>query len=379
MPPRCAPGKHVFKFGKCASCGKPEGKLMEGGSVVDPGGVACPKSIGGRGKHRYKFGTCTLCKASEHGGSKSATPKTRIAKASGPCPPHLYKFGKCAKCGKQEGKLLEQGSVVDPGGVACPKSIGGKGKHRFKFGSCQLCHVSEHGGSKAASPKTRIAKDTGPCPPHLYKFGKCSKCGKQEGKLLEQGSVVDPGGVACPKSIGGKGKHRYKFGSCSLCKASEHGGAKAATPKTRIAKDSGPCPPHLYKFGKCSKCGKQEGKLLEQGSVVDPGGVACPKSIGGKGKHRFKFGTCTLCKASEHGGAKSAAPKTRIAKESGDCPPHLWKFGKCARCGKQEGKLADAGSFADPGSVDTCPKSLGGKGKHKYQFSKCKLCNKREF
>lgn len=77
--------------------------------------------------------------------------------------------------------------------------------------------------------------------------------------------------------------------------------------------------------------GKNEGKLAQGGMFTDPGGDACHMSLNAAGKHKFKFGRCTMCKKSEHGGNAAAAPKrptkaTALARD--DCPPHLWMFGK---------------------------------------------------
>ena len=65
------------------------------------------------------------------------------------------------------------------------------------------------------------------------------------------------------------------------------------------------------------------------GSFADPGGDACPKSANGMGKHKYKFGKCTVCKKSEHGGRAAAAPDlNKIKSPAATCPPCSYKFGK---------------------------------------------------
>lgn len=76
------------------------------------------------------------------------------------------------------------------------------------------------------------------------------------------------------------------------------------------------------------------------------------------------------------------APGKAIVVEEGSCPkndggkgPHMFKFGACSHCRKQEGKLLKGrGSAVNPGGKGSCAKG----GKCTFMFSKCKKCGVSE-
>lgn len=57
-------------------------------------------------------------------------------------------------------------------------------------------------------------------------------------------------------------------------------------------------------------------------------------------------------------------------------PFSQWKFGKCRKCNKPQGRLAAGGTFSNPGQSKAMCKD--GK-KHRFKFSKCQKCGKSEF
>ncbi len=71
---------------------------------------------------------------------------------------------------------------------------------------------------------------------------------------------------------------------------------------------------------------------------------------------------------------------SRMERTAGKCSkggPHEFRYGKCSKCRRSEGKLAtEVGKFVNPGgnAADLCK---DGK-KHMYQFAKCKGCGKSE-
>mmetsp|Transcript_100948 Transcript_100948/g.282966 ORF Transcript_100948/g.282966 Transcript_100948/m.282966 type:complete len:351 (-) Transcript_100948:50-1102(-) len=58
---RSPSGMHLWRFGRCDHCGKPEGKILGGGGAVANPGGSCVSSCSAGGKCMYKFAKCTKC------------------------------------------------------------------------------------------------------------------------------------------------------------------------------------------------------------------------------------------------------------------------------------------------------------------------------
>lgn len=106
----------------------------------------------------------------------------------------------------------------------------------------------------------------------------------------------------------------------------------------------------LDKYGKpeCPKClaplgagagvakrapGEASTFKASAGSAMESASGDCPKG----GQHTWKYGKCNKCGLNEGYGKGAAAPRTKVP--GGACTDgrmHVFKFGKCSKCGKSE-------------------------------------------
>ena len=110
---------------------------------------------------------------------------------------------------------------------------------------------------------------------------------------------------------------------------------------TRAGANPRACPILVFVFPPALwQCGIGEGAAQQAQGVKGE----CPSG----GKHVYKFGKCTKCGATEGVLAEApvkAKPREEVLPESGTCPKgggHTWKFGKCSKCGTGEGAFMQA-------------------------------------
>mmetsp|Transcript_4833 Transcript_4833/g.9330 ORF Transcript_4833/g.9330 Transcript_4833/m.9330 type:complete len:711 (+) Transcript_4833:140-2272(+) len=154
---------------------------------------------------------------------------------------------------------------------------------------------------------------SGKCPKggeHSWKFGKCSKCGQAEGKL---GKVAFEGGIV-----------QKKENRSDISKANK-AGPKSQQATKKASADSGKRNPvaSVGKAGKqnCPQCGFTWNRPANEKDKK-----ICPK--------------CQSPLAQKL--QKKVGAGEAFASQSGSCPKggmHQWKFGKCGKCGKGQGKL----------------------------------------
>ncbi|KAJ9463626.1 hypothetical protein DIPPA_09929 [Diplonema papillatum] len=131
----------------------------------------------------------------------------------------------------------------------------------------------------------------------------------------------------------------------------------------------------LDKYGKneCPKCSQplSVGGPSHQRQSWATGAYTAQQTSGLHGAARIQPGEASTFKQSASSAMESAG---------GACPkggPHMWKFGKCSKCGRGEGYGGGAGVTAvrrPSGASGACAE-----GKHKYKFGKCTACGRAEF
>ena len=187
--------KHVWKDGKCETCGIACKHVWKDGKC-ETCGVAC--------KHVWKDGKCETC---------------------GVACKHVWKDGKCETCGVACKHVWKDGKC-ETCGVAC--------KHVWKDGKCETCgiackHVWKDGKCETCGVACKHVRKDGKCETcgiackHVWKDGKCETCG-----------------VAC--------KHVWKDGKCETCGiACKHSGG------TATCKDKAVCEVCRQPYGELDK------------------------------------------------------------------------------------------------------------------------------
>ena len=189
--------KHVWKDGKCETCGIACKHVWKDGKC-ETCGVAC--------KHVWKDGKCETC---------------------GVACKHVWKDGKCETCGVACKHVWKDGKC-ETCGVAC--------KHVWKDGKCETCGIAcKHVWKDGKCETCGIA-----CK-HVWKDGKCETCGVACKHVWKDGKC-ETCGVAC--------KHVWKDGKCETC-----GIACKHVWKDGKCETCGVACKHVWKDGKCETCG----------------------------------------------------------------------------------------------------------------------------
>ena len=163
--------KHVWKDGKCETCGIACKHVWKDGKC-ETCGVAC--------KHVWKDGKCETC---------------------GVACKHVWKDGKCETCGIACKHVWKDGKC-ETCGVAC--------KHVWKDGKCETCGVAcKHVWKDGKCETCGIA-----CK-HVWKDGKCETCGIACKHVWKDGKC-ETCGVAC-KHSGGTATCKDKA-VCEVCR-----------------------------------------------------------------------------------------------------------------------------------------------------------------
>ena len=162
--------KHVWKDGKCETCGIACKHVWKDGKC-ETCGVAC--------KHVWKDGKCETC---------------------GVACKHVWKDGKCETCGVACKHVWKDGKC-ETCGVAC--------KHVWKDGKCETCGVAcKHVWKDGKCETCGIA-----CK-HVWKDGKCETCGVACKHVWKDGKC-ETCGIAC-KHSGGTATCKDKA-LCEVC------------------------------------------------------------------------------------------------------------------------------------------------------------------
>ena len=187
--------KHVWKDGKCETCGIACKHVWKDGKC-ETCGVAC--------KHVWKDGKCETC-----GVACKHVWKDGKCETCGVACKHVWKDGKCETCGVACKHVWKDGKC-ETCGIAC--------KHVWKDGKCETCGVA--------------------CK-HVWKDGKCETCGIACKHVWKDGKC-ETCGVAC--------KHVWKDGKCETCGiACKHSGG------TATCKDKAVCEVCRQPYGELDK------------------------------------------------------------------------------------------------------------------------------
>ena len=187
--------KHVWKDGKCETCGIACKHVWKDGKC-ETCGVAC--------KHVWKDGKCETC-----GVACKHVWKDGKCETCGVACKHVWKDGKCEACGVACKHVWKDGKC-ETCGIAC--------KHVWKDGKCETCGVA--------------------CK-HVWKDGKCETCGIACKHVWKDGKC-ETCGVAC--------KHVWKDGKCETCGiACKHSGG------TATCKDKAVCEVCRQPYGELDK------------------------------------------------------------------------------------------------------------------------------
>ena len=187
--------KHVWKDGKCETCGIACKHVWKDGKC-ETCGVAC--------KHVWKDGKCEAC-----GVACKHVWKDGKCETCGVACKHVWKDGKCEACGVACKHVWKDGKC-ETCGIAC--------KHVWKDGKCETCGVA--------------------CK-HVWKDGKCETCGIACKHVWKDGKC-ETCGVAC--------KHVWKDGKCETCGiACKHSGG------TATCKDKAVCEVCRQPYGELDK------------------------------------------------------------------------------------------------------------------------------
>ena len=163
--------KHVWKDGKCETCGIACKHVWKDGKC-ETCGVAC--------KHVWKDGKCETC---------------------GVACKHVWKDGKCETCGVACKHVWKDGKC-ETCGIAC--------KHVWKDGKCETCGVAcKHVWKDGKCETCGIA-----CK-HVWKDGKCETCGVACKHVWKDGKC-ETCGIAC-KHSGGTATCKDKA-VCEVCR-----------------------------------------------------------------------------------------------------------------------------------------------------------------
>ena len=163
--------KHVWKDGKCETCGIACKHVWKDGKC-ETCGVAC--------KHVWKDGKCETC-----GVACKHVWKDGKCEACGVACKHVWKDGKCETCGIACKHVWKDGKC-ETCGVAC--------KHVWKDGKCETCGIA--------------------CK-HVWKDGKCETCGVACKHVWKDGKC-ETCGIAC-KHSGGTATCKDKA-VCEVCR-----------------------------------------------------------------------------------------------------------------------------------------------------------------
>ena len=163
--------KHVWKDGKCETCGIACKHVWKDGKC-ETCGVAC--------KHVWKDGKCETC-----GVACKHVWKDGKCETCGVACKHVWKDGKCEACGVACKHVWKDGKC-ETCGVAC--------KHVWKDGKCETCGVA--------------------CK-HVWKDGKCETCGIACKHVWKDGKC-ETCGIAC-KHSGGTATCKDKA-VCEMCR-----------------------------------------------------------------------------------------------------------------------------------------------------------------
>ena len=163
--------KHVWKDGKCETCGIACKHVWKDGKC-ETCGVAC--------KHVWKDGKCETC-----GVACKHVWKDGKCETCGVACKHVWKDGKCETCGIACKHVWKDGKC-ETCGIAC--------KHVWKDGKCETCGVA--------------------CK-HVWKDGKCETCGVACKHVWKDGKC-ETCGIAC-KHSGGTATCKDKA-VCEVCR-----------------------------------------------------------------------------------------------------------------------------------------------------------------
>mmetsp|Transcript_23339 Transcript_23339/g.53962 ORF Transcript_23339/g.53962 Transcript_23339/m.53962 type:complete len:319 (-) Transcript_23339:429-1385(-) len=217
-------GVHLYRFGKCSHCAKPEPVGQQalaskptpsratGASGTKP--PPSPKEAAPpqtRAAAREEAAPAPTAEASSGEEAKSLGARNDRTKVE--CPHCGYKcvpqwLNDRAHCLKCQAVLKVQDSVHGSGGAAV--AVGGSTRR-----------ASGEVSTYKAAPGDQMLHTSGGCSKspdgqHLWRFGRCDHCAMAEGKTLQgAGACSNPGGVGGGCSAGGK--CMYRFAKCTKC------------------------------------------------------------------------------------------------------------------------------------------------------------------